>query len=148
MRIVHLILGLTLCGLLAAAGLLGAWRWYRVETSRAFWPLLRAGQVALAVEVVLGGILYLQGQRGGHLHVLYGTLPLLVSFAAEQLRIASAEAVLEQRGLEDAQAVGRLAADEQRSVAVAILRRELGVMALAALVALGLVVRAAYIGLS
>jgi hypothetical protein len=42
--------------------------------------------------------------------------------------------VLDARDLEDAQAVGRLPDDEQRSVVLQIVRRELGVMAAAALV--------------
>ena len=37
--------------------------------------------------------------------------------------------MLDARGLADAQAVGALAADEQRSVVLAIVRREIGVMA-------------------
>lgn len=65
---------------------------------------------------------------------LYTLLPVAVGFVAEQLRIASAEQVLEHRELEDAQAVGRLDPAGQRSVVVAILRRELGVMTAAALV--------------
>ena len=60
-----------------------------------------------------------------------------MSFVAEQLRIAAAETVLAARGHESARAVGRLPEAEQRSVVLAIVRRELGVMALAALVILG-----------
>ena len=61
-------------------------------------------------------------------------LPVAVGFVAEQLRLASAQTVLDARDLEDAQAVGALPEAEQRSVVAAILRRELGVMAAAALV--------------
>ena len=144
MAALHLILGVLVTALLAVAGLLGAWRWWRVQTSDWFWRLLRAGQAALVVEVALGGVLLLAGDRpGDDLHYLYGLLPLGVSFVAEQLRITAADTVLDARGLEDAQAVGRLPAREQRSVVVAILRRELGVMALAALFMAGLCVRAA-----
>ena len=39
---------------------------------------------------------------------LYALLPVVVAFVAEQFRIASAQTVLDARGLEDAQAVGRL----------------------------------------
>jgi hypothetical protein len=70
----------------------------------------------------------------------------LVSFLAEQLRLASAQMVLDARGFASAQEVGALPDDEQRSVVVAILRREVGVMTLSALVVVGLLARAAGTG--
>ena len=130
--------------LFALAGGLGAWRWYRVETSRAFWVLLRVAQAALAGYAVLVGVLLATGRRpDDDLFYVYALLPVGVSFVGEQLRIAAAGTVLSARGLPDAQAVGRLDAAGQRSVVTAILRRELGVMAVAALVIAGLLVRAA-----
>jgi hypothetical protein len=130
--------------LFALAGGLGAWRWYRVETSRAFWVLLRVAQAALVGYVVLVGVLLATGRRpDDDLFYVYALLPVAVSFVAEQLRIAAADTVLAARGLPDAQAVGRLDEAGQRSVVTAILRRELGVMAVAALVIAGLLVRAA-----
>jgi hypothetical protein len=144
MTAAHAAIGALALALSLAAGAWGAWRWYRVEPSRRFWPLLRAAQLALALAAIDGGILWLGGERdGGDLHVLYGVLPLLVMFFAEQLRVGAAEAVLAARGLESAQAVGRLPEREQRSVVVAILRREMGVMAAAALVSFALALRAA-----
>jgi hypothetical protein len=56
--------------------------------------------------------------------------------------VLAAQTVLDARGLEDAQAVGRLAEREQRSVVLQIVRRELGVMALAAGVIAFLALRA------
>jgi hypothetical protein len=53
--------------------------------------------------------------------------------------------VLEHRGLPDAQAVGALPEPEQRSVVLAIVRREVGVIALAAGVVALLSLRAALI---
>src|ERR671924_254311 len=67
--------------------------------------------------------------------------PVAVGLVAEQFRAASAQTVLDARELEDAQAVGRLDEDGQRSVVLAILRREMGVMALAALVVAFLALR-------
>jgi hypothetical protein len=61
---------------------------------------------------------------------------------AEQLRLASAQLVLDARELEDAQAVGRLPEDQQRSIVLQIVRRELGVMSAAALVVCFLALRA------
>jgi hypothetical protein len=104
---------------------------------------LRAGQGVVVVAAALGGVLELTDRKAPGLHVLYGLLPLLVSFLAEQLRIASAQMVLDTRGLASAEAVGELPEREQRSVVVAIVRREVGVMTLSALVVVGLLVRAA-----
>ena len=136
--------GAVVAALFALAGGLGAWRWYRVETSRAFWVLLRVAQAALLGYVVLVGVLLATGRRpDDDLFYVYALLPVAVSFVAEQLRIAAADTVLAARGLPDAQAVGRLDEAGQRSVVTAILRRELGVMALAALVIAAMLVRAA-----
>jgi len=138
------IAGAVVAALFALAGGLGAWRWYRVETSRAFWVLLRVAQAALAGYVVLVGVLVATGRRpDDDLFYVYALLPVGVSFVAEQLRIAAADTVLAARGLPDAEAVGRLDEAGQRSVVTAILRRELGAMALAALVIAGMLVRAA-----
>ena len=57
------IAGAVVAALFALAGGLGAWRWYRVETSRAFWVLLRVAQAALAGYVVLVGVLVATGRR-------------------------------------------------------------------------------------
>jgi hypothetical protein len=144
---VHIVVGTLAIALNALAGVYGAWRWWRVEPeSRWFWIVLRAGQAVVVIEAALGGILELEHHRAPGLHVLYGLLPVAVALIAEQLRISSAQMVLDARGLGSAAAVGELPEDEQRSVVVSILRRELGVMALAALVTVGLLVRAAGTG--
>ena len=138
----------TLTALLAVvlngvAGAWGAWRWWTVEPSRAFWLLVRAGQAA-AVALALGaGIAYLAGARPEDgLFWLYAVLPVAIGFFAEQLRLLAAQTVLDLRGLADAQAVGGLPDAEQRSVVLQIVRREMGVMTLAALVTVFLALRA------
>src|SRR5450755_662268 len=73
----------------------------------------------------------------------YGLLPLAVSFIGEQLRISSAESVLDSRGFESAAQVGELPEDEQRGIVTAIVQRETGVMTLAAFVIVVLLARAA-----
>ena len=138
----HLVVGLATTALFAAATLVGAWSWARRRAGSVFWAVLRAGQVALVVQVVLGGLLLLAGRRTTDLHLVYGLLPLGVSFAAEQLRVSAAQTVLDARGLASSQAVGELADAEQRAVVLAILRRELGVMTLAAGVITALALRA------
>jgi hypothetical protein len=143
MKLVHLVVGVLCIGLTGGAGLWGAWCWYKVRRSRLFWRLLRAGQAFVVLEVALGGVLVLMGKKDSSLHLIYGLLPLAVSFLAEQLRIASAQMVLDSRGLESAAAVGELPEDQQRLVVVSIVQRELGVMVLAALVMAVLLLRAA-----
>jgi len=141
-----MVIGILSIVLMAAAGGWGAWCWYRVRSSPWFWRLLRAGQAVVVLEVVLGGVLLALGKKASSLHLIYGLVPLAVSFIAEQLRISSAQMVLDKRGFETAAAVGELPEAEQRVVVVSILQRELGVMVLAALVILVLLIRAAATG--
>jgi hypothetical protein len=122
----------------------GGWSWYRWHASRRFWVLLRIGQGAAVVFALAVGVLAVAGRTSSeHLFYLYALLPLAVAFVAEQLRIASAQTILDQRGLKDAAAVGDLPDAEQHAVVAAIVRREIGVMALSALVVVFLALRAA-----
>ena len=146
MKLVHMVVGIACIVLMGGAGLWGAWCWYRVHQSRLFWRLLRAGQAAIVVQAALGGVLVLMGFKPSSLHLIYGLLPLGISFVAEQLRIASAQMILDSRGFKSSGAVGELPETEQRVVVVSILQRELGVMVLAALVILVLLIRAAGTG--
>jgi len=146
MNDVHIVCGVAAIVLNALAGCWGAWGWWRARPSTSFWRLLRLSQLAVLVEAIVGGIFYLTHRHVPGLHVLYGLLPLAVSFIAEGLRATSAQLVLDKHGYDSAQAVGKLATDEQRAVVVEILRREMGVMALSALVIVGLLARAAGTG--
>ena len=124
--------------------LLGGWRWQRGESSRAFWILLRVGQTAAVLLTVAVGVLAAAGHYSSErLFYLYALLPLAIAFIAEQLRIASAQTVLDRRELDDAEAVGRLPEAQQRLIVTMILRREMGVMALSAVVVVFLALRAA-----
>jgi hypothetical protein len=131
----------------AANALAAAWgadAWWRVRTSRTFWPLLRVAQALVLVQLVAIGIVLLTGRRpADDLYYLYSGLPVLVAFFAEQLRVIAARTVLDRRGLQDGRAVGRLPEAEQRSVVLEIVRREVGVMAVSAAAVMGLAVRAA-----
>jgi hypothetical protein len=125
------------------AGALGAWRWWIVEPSRAFWVLCRAGQAFAVAQAIVAGVLAALGfEPADGLYWLYALLPVAVSFVGEQLRVTAAQAVLDDRGLADAEAVGRLDVAGQRSVVLAIVRREMGTMAAAALVVAFLALRA------
>jgi hypothetical protein len=125
------------------AGAFGAWRWWVVEPSRAFWVLCRTGQAFAVVQAAVAGVLAALGfDPADGLYWLYALLPVAVSFVAEQLRVTAAQAVLDARDLEDAQAVGKLDEAGQRSVVLAIVRREMGVMAASAVVLAFLAARA------
>jgi len=139
---VHMTLGVALVAVNLAAGVVGGLAWWQVRPSRLFWPLLRAGQVLVVAVVALGGVLYAQGRELDDLHLIYGLMPVGISFVAEALRLASAQAVLDQRGLESSRDVAALPEREQRSIVRAIVRREIGVMAASALVVATLGVRA------
>jgi hypothetical protein len=139
----HIALGTALIAVNAVAGLYGAYAWWRRATPRAFWPLLRVGQALVMVEAVDGAILLAIGRDLPQLHLIYGLVPLGVSFLAEQLRLASADTVLAQRGLEGRRDVEALPAAEQQQLVRDIVRREMGVMAASAIVVALLGVRAA-----
>jgi hypothetical protein len=140
---VHLVVGVLAIALNGLAALLGGWCWWRAQPSQWFWRVLRAGQVIVVVEVVLGGVLRLTGHKASGLHVLYGVLPLLVAILSEQLRAATAQMVLDSQGFESNEEVGGLPPDEQRALVTTILQREIGVMALSAVVVVVLLARAA-----
>jgi hypothetical protein len=143
MAAVHLVVGVSVLAVNLLAGLVGAWCWYRVHPSTAFWRILRTGQALIVLQVLLGALLLVLGHEpGDDLHILYGVLPLVVSFLAEQLRIGSADAILAGRGHESAADVGELPQDEQRVVVLSIVRREMGVMTIACFVVVFLALRA------
>jgi hypothetical protein len=143
MTVVHIVIGVATLALNLIAFGWGAWAWLRMQPSLWFWRLLRAGQGMVVLEAVLGGVLLLMGRKVSNLHLIYGVLPLIVSFMAEQLRISAAQMILDKRGFASAQEVGGLSADEQRGLVISVVRREIGVMTLSALVTVLLVARAA-----
>jgi hypothetical protein len=125
------------------AGLVSAFLWWRVSPQPWAWWLIRAGQGAAIAGALGTGVLAAMGLHPADgLYWLYALLPVAVSFVAEQLRLVSAQMVLDQRDLEDAQAVGALPESEQRSIVLQIVRREMGVMAASALVICFLSLRA------
>ncbi|HSK50482.1 MAG TPA: hypothetical protein VK889_08315, partial [Solirubrobacterales bacterium] len=71
------------------------------------------------------------------LHYLYGGLPLLISFLAEGARAGAAQRELGEVDFE------ALPAETQQQLALAIVRREMGIMAVSCGVILFLALRAA-----
>lgn len=143
MNVVHGVVGFAALAAWAVALVVGAWCWWRVSATPWFWRTVRAGQLVVVVDVVLGGIDYLVYKKSPGLHIIYGVLPLLVSLIAEQLRAAAAETVMDARGHKSSADVARLPDEEQRVVVLSIVQREIAVMTLAALVNIVVLIRAA-----
>ncbi len=85
-------------------GVLGGWLWYDgapgERGARAFWVLLRAGQgSALVLAIAVGSLAAAGNYSTEHLFYLYALLPLAIGFIAEQLRVTSADTILEQQEL-------------------------------------------------
>jgi heme A synthase len=135
---VHLAVGCALILLNLIAFLLGGIAWYRDRPSIPFWYLLRAAQASVFLQTLLGGLLVFTGHKAGeNLHYLYGILPLVVSLIAEGARAGAAEREL--RGVD----FEALPAESQEGLALAIVRREMGIMAVSCGVIFFLALRAA-----
>lgn len=135
---VHLIVGCALIALNLAAFASGGVAWLRDRPSVPFWYLLRAAQAAVFTQAMLGGLLVLTGHEPpDDLHYLYGVLPLVVSFLAEGARAGAAQRELGDVDFES------LPEAAQQSLALAIVRREMGIMAVSCGVILFLGLRAA-----
>jgi hypothetical protein len=135
---VHLVVGCALILLNAAAFGFGGIAWLRQRPSIPFWYLLRAAQVAVFLQALLGGLLLLTGHEPAEeIHYLYGVLPLVVSFLAEGARAGAAQRELGDIDFE------ALPASDQQALALAIVRREMGIMAVSCGVIFFLGLRAA-----
>jgi heme A synthase len=138
---VHIVVGSSVILLSLLAGAIGGVAWFRDRASIAFWYLLRAAQVAVFLQAMLGGLLVFTDHKPAEsLHYLYGILPLFVSFLAEGARTGAA-----QREIGDAD-FESLPGETQQSIALAIVRREMGIMAVGCWVIFFLAVRAATTG--
>ena len=138
---VHLAVGVALLTLNLTAGVWGAVAWLTDRASLIFWYVLRAAQASVIVQVLLGLLLLLFGHEADDpLHYMYGSAPLLVSLFAEGMRAGAAE-----RELPAGVDFKALAATEQRAIALRIVRREMGIMTIAALLIAALAFRAAQV---
>ena len=134
---VHLITGVALIAANAVAGVWGAGAWLGRRPSVGFWYALRIAQTLVLLQVLFGGILVFSDREAVDLHYIYGLLPLFVSFLAELIR---AGAAAQELGELDFLALPQ---ERQQAVAMAIVRREMGIMAVACLVIVFLALRAA-----
>jgi hypothetical protein len=138
---VHLVVGCSVILLNLAGGSVGGIAWFRDRASIPFWYLLRAAQVSVFIQVALGGLLVFTNHKPAEsLHYLYGLSPLFVSFLAEGARTGAAGRELGETDFET------LDADTQQSVALAIVRREMGIMVVSCWVIFFLALRAATTG--
>lgn len=134
----HIAVGVCLIALNAASGIVGGVAWYRNRPSIPFWYLLRAAQVSVFVQALLGGLLVVTNHEPEDgLHYLYGILPLVVSFIAEGARADAAPREVGETDYEN------LPQADQESLALAIVRREMGIMAVSCWVIFFLALRAA-----
>jgi hypothetical protein len=134
---VHLIVGIALLATNLVAGVWGGVAWLQRHPTVGFWTALRIAQATVVLQALIGLGLAFTGYDASDLHYLYGALPLLVSFLAELARAGAAQqelGELEFRSLPETR---------QKQVALAIVRREMGIMAVACLVVFGLALRAA-----
>ena len=134
---VHLVVGVALIAANLVAGVWGGIEWLERRPSAGFWYALRIAQATVILQALLGLALVFTGSEGDALHILYGSLPLAVSLLAEVIRIGSAQ---QEVGDLD---IHSLPEARQTQIALAILRRDTGIMATACLVIVPLALRAA-----
>ena len=135
---VHVAVGVAVLVTSLGAGLWGGYAWYREQPSAGFWYLLRVSQATVVLQAFIGTILLgTDHEAPDGLHYLYGILPIFVSMLAEAARAGAGERELEGIDFE------ALPPERQRLVALAIFRRETGIMAVSALVVFFLALRAA-----
>jgi hypothetical protein len=138
---VHLVVGVAVLVLNVVAGLWGLGAAAVRATPVSYWYVLRAAQVAVVVQVLLGAILLIAGHEPkDEIHYMYGVAPLLVNMLAEGMRAGAAQRELP----EDVEFAG-LPATEQRTIALRIVRREMIVMSTAALLVAAFAFRAAQV---
>jgi hypothetical protein len=134
---VHLVVGVALLVANLVAGVWGGYEWIEHEMSAGFWVALRTAQATVILQAFLGLLLVFTGHHASDLHILYGALPLAVSLAAEVIRIGASA---HEFGDID---VHSLPEEKQTALAMIILRRDTGIMAVACLVIFLLALRAA-----
>ena len=134
---VHLVVGVCLIAANLVAGAWGGYSWLERKPSTGFWYALRIAQVTVILQAGLGLLLVFTGHHASDLHILYGVLPLVVSLLAEVVRAGSTAQELGETDFRS------LPEERQTQIALAIVRRETGIMAMACLVIFLLALRAA-----
>ena len=139
---VHAVAGVAVIAANAIAGAWGGVAWLRRSPSIAFWYLLRVAQAVVVLQVAIGLALILTGQEApDELHFVYGIAPLVVSLVSEGMRVGAAQRELD--ALEEGADLEALDRAEQARIARRVVRREMGVMTVGALLIVTLALRAA-----
>jgi heme A synthase len=134
----HIAVGMLVILLNLAAGAIGGWAWFKARPSVPFWYFLRFAQIVVFIQAALGALLLVTGHSAKEdLHYLYGVLPLVISFIAEGARLGAAQRELGELDIES------FPPEAQESIAMQIVRREMGIMAVSCIVIFFLAVRAA-----
>jgi hypothetical protein len=134
---VHLVVGICLIAANLVAGVWGGYSWLERRPTAGFWYALRIAQATVILQTLLGLLLVFSGHHADQLHILYGVLPLVVSLLAELIRLGSASQELGDLDIHS------LPVERQTEIAMAIVRRDTGIMATACLVIFLLALRAA-----
>jgi hypothetical protein len=134
---VHLVVGVALIAANLVAGAWGGIEWLQQRPTAGFWYALRIAQATVILQALLGLLLAFSGHHASELHYLYGGLPLVVSLLAELIRVGSAQQELGDLDIHS------LPEERQTQIALAIVRRDTGIMATACLVIFLLALRAA-----
>lgn len=134
---VHLVVGICLIAANLVAGVWGGYSWLERRPSVGFWYALRIAQATVILQTLLGLLLVFSGHHADELHIVYGVLPLVVSLLAEVIRLGSASAELGDLDIHS------MEPERQTQIAMAIVRRDTGIMATACLVIFLLALRAA-----
>jgi hypothetical protein len=125
----------------AATAVWGSVAWLRHATSVVFWYLLRIAQATVIVQVALGLFLLIgQSKRASSdLHYLYGVSLLVIALVAESFRAGVAAREIERQEIDDVDALERR---DQVLLARAVVRNEMGIMAMSAIAVVTLALRA------
>ncbi len=140
---VHLVLAIGVLVLNLGAGVWGGVAWLRRDPSIVFWYLIRAAQVVVVLQVAVGLVLLAGGRSAPDpLHVVYGVAPLVISLVSEAMRVGAAQRVLD--GVEGD--LDALEQGQQAAIARRVVRQEMGIMSIGALLITTLALRAAVTG--
>ena len=135
---VHITVGFLLLSLNLLAGVWGIAAWLLRRPTVIFWYLLRAAQVTVVLQALLGALLLLDNHKAAEdIHYLYGVLPIGIALITEMMRVGAAQKVVGETDY------ASLPEDEAQTLAMQIFIAETRVMALGCLIIAALALRAA-----
>jgi hypothetical protein len=143
MKDVHAIVGFATLAANVVAAVWGGVAWTRQDPSVWFWYLLRVAQATVAVEVLLGVALLVDGSSPpDSLHYVYAVAALIVGVVTEGMRGTAAVAEVEKLDGDPEELPRR----EQVLLARRVVVREIGIMTVGVILVVTLLLRAAQSG--